>query len=100
MSDITFEPNDQPVDDLDAFFNPVDPLPTADAEFDQAEFDALIAELAQGNEPETTYDLSGVFSADEPAITELDTQEAQVDPQAVEAWLDSLEPSESFEMDL
>ena len=97
MSDITFEPNDQPTDDLDTFFNPADPLPTADADFDQAEFDALIAELANGGAPETTYDLSGVFAAGEPDI---DTQEAQVDPQAVEAWLDSLEPSQSFEMDL
>src|SRR5258708_26394069 len=99
MSDITFEPNDQPGDDLDTFFNPADPLPTADADFDQAEFDALIAELANGGAPETTYDLSGLYLEGDPDLTTLDTQEAEVDPQAVEAWLDSLEPSHSFEID-
>ena len=100
MTDITFEPNDQPGDDLDALFNPVDPLPTANADFDQAEFDALIAELANVDAPETTYDLSGLYLEGDPDLTTLDTQEAEVDPQAVEAWLDSLEPSQSFEMDL
>ena len=41
---------------------------------------------------QATYDLSDVFSENEPGITEMDTQPAEVDPQAVEAWLDSLEP--------
>ncbi len=100
MSDMTIETNDQPVDDLEAYINSLEqPAPTADPQFDQAEFDALLADLANGT-PETTYDLSDVFSENEPGITEMDTQPAEVDPQAMEAWLDSLEPTQSFDMDL
>ena len=100
MSDITFEPNEQAVDDLDTLFDSVDPQPTDDPEFDQAAFDALIAELANSGAPETTYDLSSLYLQGDPDLSALDTQEAQVDPQEVEAWLDSLEPSQSFDMDL
>jgi hypothetical protein len=100
VSDITFEPNEQAVDDLDSLFDSVGPQPTDDPEFDQAEFDAMIAELANGGAPETTYDLSGLYLEGDPDLTTLDTQEAEVDPQAVEAWLDSLEPTQSFDMDL
>ncbi len=90
--------NDLSVDDLDAYFSRLEqPAPAADPDFDQAEFDALIAELANGA-PETTYDLSGLYLEGEPDLS--DTQETQVDPQEVEAWLDSLEPSQSFEMEL
>src|SRR5438105_2421545 len=97
---MTIDTNDLPVDDLDAYFSGLEqPAPAADPDFDQAEFDALIAELANGA-PETTYDLSGLYLKGEPDLNAMDTQEAQVDPQEVEAWLDSLEPLQSFEMEL
>jgi hypothetical protein len=100
VSDMTIETNSQAVDDLDAYFSSLEqPAHSGDPEFDQAELDALIAELANGA-PETTYDLSNFYLEGEPDLSAMDTQETQVDPQAVEAWLDSLEQSQSFEMDL
>ena len=78
MSDITFEPN-------------------TDIEVDPPDFDALVEELTNGVEPQ--YDLSGLYPEGGPDLSAEDTQEAEVDPQDMEAWLDSLEPS-SLDMDL
>jgi hypothetical protein len=50
---------------------------------DQADFDALIAELGQ----------------DSPTVSDVDTTQPEIDPQELENWLDSLEPS-SLDMDL
>ena len=80
MSDITFEPEDTTFDD---FMNSLPDLPDTDLGVDQAEIDALIAELAQ----------------DYPATGDLDTTQPEIDPQELENWLDSLEPA-SLDMDL
>lgn len=80
MSDITFESVETTLDDLMAGLPDV---PAMDMGVDQAEFDALIAELAQ----------------DYPVASGMDTSEPEIDPQELENWLDSLEPA-SFDMDL
>ncbi len=80
MSNITFEPEDTTFDD---FMNSLPDLPETDLGVDQAEIDALIAELAR----------------DYPATSDLDTTQPEIDPQELENWLDSLEPS-SLDMDL
>ena len=100
MSDITFEPTEQPVDELDAYFNSLEAATPADVEMNQADFDALIADLANADGLDINDDISNLYLQGEPDLTELDTQEVEVDPQAVEAWLDSLEPTQSFEMEL
>lgn|GEM_PF-5584863 len=81
MSDITFEPEDTSFED---FMNslPATPTPNLDLGVDDAEFSALIDELAQGF----------------PAAAELDTTQPEIDPQELEAWLDSLDPT-TVEMD-
>lgn len=71
MSDITFEPNDTSLED---FMNSLPPIPTPNMDVDEAEFDALIAELAQ----------------DSPPDVDLDATQPEFDPQELEAWLDSL----------
>jgi hypothetical protein len=81
VSDITIEPEDTTFDD---FLNSLPALPSTDMSADQAEIDALIAELAQ----------------DYPTTTDLDTTQPEIDPQELENWLDSLEPTSSFDMDL
>jgi hypothetical protein len=80
VSDITFEGEDTTFDD---FLNSLPDQPTTDVGVDQAEIDALIAELAQ----------------DYPPTTDLDTTQPEIDPQELENWLDSLEPN-SLDMDL
>ncbi len=81
MSDIPFEPEDTSFED---FLNslPVTPMPDLDLGVDDAEFNALIEELAQGF----------------PSAADLDTTQPEIDPQELEAWLDSLDPT-TVEMD-
>ena len=80
MSDITFEPENTTFDD---FLNSLPDLPDTDTGVDQAEIDALIAELAQ----------------DYPVTTDVDTTQPEIDPQELQNWLDSLEP-EALDLDL
>jgi len=80
VSDITFEPEDTT---FDAFMNSLPDPSTPDVGVDQADIDALIAELAQ----------------DYPTVSDVDTTQPEIDPQELENWLDSLEPS-SLDMEL
>ena len=80
MSDITFEQEDVTFDD---FMNSLPDLPATDVGVDQADLDALIADLAQ----------------EYPVTTDLDTTQPEIDPQELENWLDNLEPN-SLDMDL
>ena len=80
MSDITFEQEDVTFDD---FMNSLPATQTTDVGVDQADLDALIADLAQ----------------EYPTATDLDTTQPEIDPQELENWLDSLEPT-SLDLDL
>ncbi len=80
MSDITFEPEAATFED---FMNSQPDLSGTDTGADQVEIDALIAELAQ----------------DYPVTADVDTTQPEIDPQELQAWLDSLEP-ESPDLDL
>lgn len=80
MSEMTFEPIDATLDDL---LVDLPDTPIAELGVDQAEFDALIAQLAQ----------------DYPTAADVDLAQPEIDPQELSDWLDSLEPS-SFDMDL
>ena len=80
MSDLTVEPEDTTFDD---FMNSLPDLSTVDSGLDQADIDTLFAELAQ----------------DYPVTTDLDMTQEEIDPQELENWLDSLEPS-SLDMDI
>ena len=80
MSDITFEGEDTTFDD---FMNSLPDLPATDVGVDQADLDALIADLAK----------------DYSAATDLDTTQPEIDPQELENWLDSLEPT-SLDLDM
>jgi hypothetical protein len=71
-------------------FEDQEPARPIEVEFDQAKFDDLILQLAQGTDLDMTYDLRELYPAQEPDITELDTQEIQIDAQAMDAWLDDL----------
>ncbi len=78
MSDITFEPETATFED---FMNSQPDL--SDTGVEQAELDTLIAELAQ----------------DFPVTADVDTTQPEIDPDALQAWLDGLEP-ESPDLDL
>ncbi len=80
MSDQTFDPEDTSFDD---FMNSLPALPAPEVDVDQAEFDALITELAQ----------------DSPVVGDLETTQPEIDPQEFENWLNSFEPA-SVDMDL
>lgn len=80
MSDITFEQEDVTFDD---FMNSLPAMQTTDVGVDQADLDALIADLAQ----------------EYPTTTDLDTTQPEIDPQELENWLDSLEPT-SLDLDM
>ena len=80
MSDLTIEPEDTTFDD---FMNSLPDLSTVDSGLDQADIDTLFAELAP----------------DYPVTTDVDMTQAEIDPQELENWLDSLEPS-SLDMDI
>jgi hypothetical protein len=80
VSDITFDPEDMTFDE---FINGLPDMLATNTGMDQADFDALIAELGQ----------------DSPTVSDVDTTQPEIDPQELENWLDSLEPS-SLDMDL
>ncbi len=80
MSDIAFQPQEQA---LENFFSQSETIQAVELELDQRELDALIAAWAQE---------SAIPAPVEPAQQELD-------PQELERWLDSLDPSLAPDLD-
>jgi len=76
MNDITFEPEDASFEDFMNNLSAI-PAPNIDLGVDEAEFSALIDKLAQGS----------------PASADLDATQPEFDPQELEAWLNSLDPT-------
>ena len=74
MSDITFEQEDMAFQD---FLDSLPPTGAVEIEVNQAEIDALIAELAK----------------EFPTSVDLDTTSPEIDMQELEAWLDTLDPN-------